>query len=141
MVESAAAADSRIQYLGYLPFEETLKLYAQASVLVCMRITKKINTKYFFPSKVMEYLASGVPVICTALGGTETEYENLLYVLPDETAHALAATLRRVAQTNPEERLDKANKTAAYIATMKNWDAQGKRVADYIHEYVLTARP
>jgi len=136
-VENAAAHDCRIQYLGYLQFKDVLDLYTHASVLVCMRMTKKLNTKYFFPSKVMEYLASGVLVVSTCTGHLEEEYKGLLYLLRDETAEGLADLLRQIAQSDPEERRERARKAADFMAHCKTWDAQGRRVANYIRKQVL----
>lgn len=136
-VENAAAQDSRIRYLGYLKFGDVLNLYSQASVLISMFITKKLNTKYFFPSKVMEYLASGVPVVSTCLGNLEEEYEGLLYLLRDETAEGLADLLRQIAQSDPRERCKRALKAADFMTHCKTWEAQGRRVAEYIRKQVI----
>jgi glycosyltransferase involved in cell wall biosynthesis len=131
-VEDAAARDSRIQYLGYLQFEEVLELYKKASVLICMRMTKKLNTKYFFPSKIMEYLASGVPVVSTCTNHIEEEFKGLLYFLKDETPEGLASLIPQIANSDPKERRELARKARAFMAAKKTWDAQGRRLADFI---------
>lgn len=138
-VEEAAARDIRIQYRGYLKFQEVLDLYREASVLVCMRITRRLNTKYFFPSKTMESLASGVPVVSTCTGNLEKEYAGLLYLLHDETAEGLADLLRQIAQSDPEERSIMARKAVDFVTRCKTWNVQGMRVADYIRMQVLAS--
>lgn len=138
-VEDAARLDHRIQYLGYVGFNDLLAFYQQASVLVCMRITKRLNTKYFFPSKTMEYLSSMVPVVSTCTGNLAEEYSGLLYLLYDETPEGLAALLRSVAQKPFQERAAMARNAAAFMARHKIWDEQARRVADYLRDSVLVS--
>ncbi len=52
-----------------------------ADVLIDMRLTEALNTKYSFPSKLMEYLASGTPVITTCTGHVEEEFADIAYLL------------------------------------------------------------
>ena len=78
-----------------------LDLYRSADVLINVRLTQTLNTKYFFPSKLMECLASGVPVISTCPGHVAEEFGRLAYLLREETPEALAAAIRRVAATRP----------------------------------------
>lgn len=58
-----ATKDRRIQYLGSIPHDEILQLQRTASLLVNPRTPEGIYTKYSFPSKTMEYLASGTPTL------------------------------------------------------------------------------
>jgi glycosyltransferase involved in cell wall biosynthesis len=139
LVEQSSAKDHRIRYCGYLSFAGVLKLYEEASVLVCMRMTRKLRTSYLFPSKVMEYLASGVPVISTCTSHLEEEYKDYVYLLHNEDAESLASLLRRLANTDPDERLEKARKAKLFMSNYKSWDAQGRRAAEYILKEVLSA--
>ena len=102
-----------------------------------MRLTEALNTKYFFPSKVMEYLTSGVPLISTCTGHMEEEYGDFCYLLRDETPQGLADTIRYVASLDPEERIGRGRKARAYMAKNKTWDAQGNKLFKYICETVL----
>ena len=102
-VRAAAACDSRIEFLGMIPFERVLEIYNSASVLINMRITKNVNTEYFFPSKMMEYLASGAPVISTCTGHVEQEFGGFTYLLKEETPQALAELIKKIAALDPAE--------------------------------------
>ena len=107
MVRDAAASDSRIEFLGFLRFEEVLAYYNSSHLLVSMRPTKGVEAKnYVFPSKMMEYLSTGVPVIATCTGHTEAEFSEMTYLLRDETPEGLAALIRHVAGLLPEARGD-----------------------------------
>jgi glycosyltransferase involved in cell wall biosynthesis len=136
-VRQAAANDSRIAYLGLISFSEVLQLYKHSDVLINMRITENLDTRYFFPGKMMEYLASGTPVITTCTGHTEEEFGDLVYLLRDETPEGLAEIIRHVASLDPEVREKLGQKAREYMVLHKTWDAQAKKVAHFICETVL----
>jgi glycosyltransferase involved in cell wall biosynthesis len=138
MVEEAARRDSRIEYLGMLDAEGVAGLYRTADVLLNIRLTKGMDTRYLFPSKLIEYLASGVPTITTSVGHVEDEFSRLVYVLRDETAEGLASILSSVAARSSDERTRLASEARTYVATNKSWDAQAAKVDEYLRKVVLS---
>ena len=136
-VRDAAANDPRIAHLGMISFSEVLQLYARSDVLINMRLTKDLNTKYFFPSKMMEYLASGIPVISTCTGHVREEFGDFCYLLEEETPEALAELICAVARQSREERRKIGLKAQSYMLTHKTWQGQTERLAQYIREVVL----
>lgn len=133
-VKEAAAKDDRITFHGFLAFDELLALYASADVLVNMRLTQRISTRYFFPSKTMEYLASGVPVITTCPGNMATEYGEIAYLLHNETPHALAHLIITVAALPEEQRRERGRVAQCYMAENKTWDAHAERIKRFLEE-------
>jgi glycosyltransferase involved in cell wall biosynthesis len=140
-VREAAAKDSRIEYLGFISFSEVLQLYENSEVLINMRITEGMDTKYFFPGKMMEYLASGTPVITTCTGHAEEEFGDFVYLLRDETAQGLANLIEKVAGAEPEVRKQLGRTAREYMSRHKTWEAQTRKVAQYILNEVLRIDP
>jgi glycosyltransferase involved in cell wall biosynthesis len=132
-----AARDPRIRFLGFLPFEDVLELYWSADLLLNARITRAIDTRYFFPSKLMELLASGTPVLSTCTGHVESEYGHVLYLLRDETPEALAARIEEIRRIAPGERFELGRRAREFMLTEKTWRRQGARLADYMRREVL----
>ena len=99
-----------------------------------MRLTQSIKTKYFFPSKLMEFLASGTPVISTCPGHVREEFGEFLFPLVDETPQGLAAAIRHAATVAPETRRDLANKARTFMLANKTWQAQAARVAAFLED-------
>ena len=66
-LEMQAKKDSRIKLLGMLKPEDVLILQKKAHLLVNPRHSNEEFTKYSFPSKTMEYLASGTPTLMCRL--------------------------------------------------------------------------
>lgn len=136
LVEEAATRDPRIEYCGYLPFADVLRLYDTGDILINMRLTHRIDTSYFFPSKTMEYLASGIPVISTCTGHIAEEYSGFCYLLREETPEALAQMIEHVASLEPEARLLGGAKAKEHIRLHNSWEAQGKRIVEFIRTIV-----
>jgi glycosyltransferase involved in cell wall biosynthesis len=136
-IAQAAQADPRIEYCGYLDFEQILELYDTADVLVNMRLTQRLKTGYFFPSKTMEYLASGVPVITTCTGPSADEYAAIAFPLRDESAQALAQMIEHVASLSLEVRRQTGKAAQEYAQQRYTWERQGRRVADFVRSQVL----
>lgn len=138
-VRAAAATDHRICFLGVLPFAELLRVYMAADVLVSMRPTKTMQTEYFFPGKMMEYLASGTPLIATCTGHTEEEFGDICYLLKDESAQGLERMLSFVADIPPNVRMEKGLQARAYMKNNKTWDGQARRIVQFIRETAPTS--
>lgn len=139
-VEGAVTRDQRIEWLGSIPFASVLDLYAEADVLINMRLTKKIKSDFFFPSKMMEYLASGTPVITTCTGHAEEEYGSFVFLLRDESPSGLATVVREVASKSPDELRAYGARAREYMCANKSWRVQGRRIAEYIRWVANTSQ-
>ncbi len=78
-VLAKAKEDSRIEYLGQVLPEKAKEIIENASVLVNPRPNNEEYTKYSFPSKNIEYLQSGKPVVAYMLDGMPKRYEEFIY--------------------------------------------------------------
>jgi glycosyltransferase involved in cell wall biosynthesis len=137
-IRAIAAADPRVSYRGFLDFEQVLELYRSSDLLLNLRITKTLDTRYFFPSKLMELLASGVAVLSTCTGHVEEEYSDFLYLLRDETPQGLSEKIREIKALSPEERFGLGRRARAFMLDQKTWARQGERLVHYIRHGVLT---
>lgn len=77
-IKLLAQKDSRVKFFGFCTQEEVTQLRARASILVNPRTNEGEYTKYSFPSKTMEYMASGKPVVMYKLDGIPDEYDKYL---------------------------------------------------------------
>lgn len=127
-IEDMAKKDTRIRYFGQVPRAQSLALQRAATVLVNPRRPEGEFTKYSFPSKTMEYLASGKPVVMHALPGMPEEYLDHLIVPHTPDVDGLAAALQAVANTAPDELSRRGAAARAFILTRKSPEAQVSRV-------------
>jgi glycosyltransferase involved in cell wall biosynthesis len=134
LVRDAAAKDARIVYAGFLSLDEIYSLYRSADILVNARITQELNTRFFFPSKLLEFMATGIPVISTCSGRIEPDFGHALFLLKDETPQALASLIERVSALPRDVRADVGKAARDCIVATRTWTVQGQRIADYLHK-------
>lgn len=130
-VKEAAAKDPRITYWGFRPNGEVLLKEFESTVLVNPRPSRKF-TAYSFPSKLMEYMWVGRPVISAALPGIPAEYHEHIFVWHDETPEGLAKLLVSVCSNSTEELQLKGQRAREFVLTKKSYLTQGRRLYDFL---------
>jgi len=139
-VRAAAGQDSRIEFRGYVPFRDVLSLYGTADIVLNMRLTNALNTRYFFPSKLTEALACGAPVVTTCTGHVLEELVDLAFLLKDETAAGLASLIHHVESLGPDVREATGRRARAYMLEEKTWDRQGARLVEFLRSRIVKGK-
>lgn len=130
-IESLVQKDNRVKFYGFCTQSEVAELRNQADILVNPRPNEGEYVKYSFPSKTMEYMASGKPVVMYKLDGIPDEYDSYLnYVNPfGDKSTQLAATLQEVIYKY-DDALKKAEEARAFVIKNKNAVSQAKKILD-----------
>ncbi len=131
-IKVAAVEDSRIRFLGKLPRDQVLEWQSKATVLVNPRQNSEEFTKYSFPSKTMEYLSSGVPLVAYKLDGIPDEYDPYIYYVKDNSIECLADTLKSVCEMSDSDRAAIGQTGREFVLKKKNSKAQTKKIVDLI---------
>ena len=106
----------------------------KATLLVNPRFTTEKLTRYSFPSKNMEYMASGTPLLTTNLPGMPNEYHNYVFLFREETVDGYADAIRRVLTYSDWELQDFGRKASQFVLQNKNNVQQGLRVLNFIND-------
>jgi glycosyltransferase involved in cell wall biosynthesis len=133
-VEEAAAADPRIRYWGFVPYGEAMRLYRQATIFVNPHASTVRSARYQFPSKILEYLAVGRPVISSVTPEIESEYGDIVILVQEESAEALAEAMQRAAAMPEVELAALGRKGRDFVLREKTWERQSARIAQFIRE-------
>ena len=131
-VEKAAASDSRIIYKGQLPHNEALELQSMATLLVNPRMPVEEFTKYSFPSKTMEYLASGTPVLMYQLPTLPEEYFPYCYFIPNTDVFSLSKSIHDICLKPTEELTEMGQNARKFILKNKTAKQQVKRIINLL---------
>jgi glycosyltransferase involved in cell wall biosynthesis len=123
-------ADSRILYLGSLKRENLLILQKSSYILINPRNSNFSFTRYSFPSKILEYMSSGRPVMSYALSGIPNEYFNYLYEISNEN-DGLYKSLISILSKPEEELFNRGQKTQEFVLKEKSNIVQTKRIMDF----------
>lgn len=103
-------------------------------MLINIRDSKEEYTKYSFPSKTIEYMASGTPLLTTELLGIPTEYYDYVYTLDDETEKGLSDKLKEILSISDNDLAIQGKKAMDFILNEKNSKIQGKKIAEFLNK-------
>lgn len=132
-IRSCAKQDLRIHFYGYVEKAESLRLQKLATVLVNPRTNEGEYTKYSFPSKTIEYMSSGIPVVMYKLDGIPPDYDPYLYYVGEDTsAQALCTRLKEVCELPDQVRLKFGEAARDFVRQEKGCLVQAKKILDMI---------
>lgn len=131
-VKQESEKDKRIEYGGVLPHSEIVRLQAQATCLINPRKPNGDITKYSFPSKTMEYMASATPMIGYRLEGMPQEYYQHMYTPRDLSVEALCETIERVLTLPKKEMEAFGEKARRFILENKTAGQQVAKIIEFI---------
>ena len=138
---NASKRDNRIIFKGLVTREKVLELQKTANVLINPRPNKEEYTKYSFPSKIMEYLSSGVPVISYKLDGIPDEYYDYMYTIEDlENKDSLYDTINKVMSKPNQELVDFGEKAKCFALNYKNNRIQVGKILEMINDQKVGMR-
>lgn len=123
-VENAASKDNRIKYLGQISNMEAQILQRRATILINPRKNDMEFTKFSFPSKTMEYLASGTPTIMYKLDGIPQEYYPHFFRPSSNEPEAMKDAILKVANLSVDERQKFGNNAKEFVLKFKNPEVQ-----------------
>jgi glycosyltransferase involved in cell wall biosynthesis len=125
--------DRRVKYFGQLSHKEILNLQQNASVLVNPRTSVGEYTKYSFPIKTLEYLASGKPCIMHHLPGIPKDYLEHIFIPEFETPFSLSQKILEVCEMDEQFLHEHCAKSKEFIVSRKNPRNQILKLASIIN--------
>lgn len=131
-LKEIARDDQRVIYGGMLLNSEIVDKEMEATLLVNPRPTQEAFVRYSFPSKTMEYMASGTPVLTTVLPGMPKEYYPYVYFIQDETPEGIAQALTNVMTCSDEELFHKGMEGRNFVLSQKNNVVQSEKIINML---------
>lgn len=125
LVQEAADRDLRIDFKGYVSDIEYINLLNQAEILINPRNMKMPENQNNFPSKVLEYLATGRMTISSKFPGWERFTDNFIFY--DNSVDELARQMKDAMVTcseNSDQRFAANRKRAEDF----DWKKQTERI-------------
>lgn len=123
---------SNVKYYGVQPNSVIIEKQLQATLLLNPRLTDAEYVKYSFPSKTLEYMASGTPLCTTRLPGMPEEYYPFVYFFDDETEDGMLSTLREVLSKDIQTYHMFGEKAKDFVMSQKTNVKQAKKLIDFI---------
>jgi glycosyltransferase involved in cell wall biosynthesis len=105
--------------------------------MVNPRPNSVVDSQHNFPSKLLEYLSYGKPVISTCTPGIAPEYSHVIDIPEDETPAGLAGVIQRVLQWSEVQRRERAVAIREFLKTRKTWIVQARRLTEWLEDQML----
>ena len=128
----ASQLDKRIIFKGLMNREEVLQLQKSSTILINPRPNNEEYTKFSFPSKILEYMSSGRPVISYELDGIPSEYYDYIYPV-SKLDDGLFITLKEVLAKSDDELAEKGLRAKEFVCNEKSNAKQAEKILDLIH--------
>lgn len=122
----------KIKFFGMIPNDVLIKKEIEATLLINPRFTENEYTKYSFPSKNIEYMSTGTPVLTTNLPGMPTDYKDYVFLFEDESVNGFTKKLNEILQMSSEKLHKKGLIAKKFVLKEKNNIVQGKKIKDWI---------
>ena len=129
-IRKMASDYPNIKIMGARANEEVVAEQRKASILVNPR-KNQVFTRYSFPSKILEYMASGTPMLAYKLEGVPDEYDKYYYHI-DESQDGFVDALKSVMQLTEEERQQKGKEAQEFVIKCKNPKVQCKKIVELL---------
>ena len=133
-IEKVAKKEKQIQYHGIQPNDEVLVYQSNSDLLINPRPSEEEFTKYSFPSKNMEYMTSGTPLLTTKLVGMPEEYYEYVYLFDDESVEGMSKKIDEVLSLSEETRKKTGLKAREFILKEKNNVIQTRKMIDLMKD-------
>lgn len=136
-LNEALENDRRITFHGCVDEQTLQQLSRQAWVMINPRPNSVIDSRHNFPSKVLEYLSYGKPVISTWTPGIAPALRSVLIVPDVETPAGLAHAIDSVLQWTESQCRERSLMIRRFLETEKTWRIQADRLNVWIRQQVL----
>jgi glycosyltransferase involved in cell wall biosynthesis len=126
------ASDPRIEFLGLVPEVRLRELSFTADVFANPRPSHIPGNESNFPSKILEYLTYGKPIISTITPGISPEYRDVLIPVTQETDVGLSEAISHAVDLSPGEREAIHANSVALIEGSKTRESQAGRLIEWM---------
>lgn len=124
----AAKLYSNIFFFGVVPNDRIVAAERRATLLVNPRPTSEIFTHYSFPSKNMEYMTSGTPILTTKLLGMPKEYLEYVYILEDESEIGIVNRISELMELSKGQIHERGLNGKDFVIQFKSNTKQAERI-------------
>ncbi len=125
-----------IRYFGSVSHKDVLDYECKATLLINPRDPNEPFTQYSFPSKTIEYMLSGTPLLTSRLKGIPEEYFKYAFTIDSNDPDDLADGIYHAFSYSDKELKEMGAAAQRFIAENKNAFTQSARVLTFLQETV-----
>ena len=121
-----------VEFRGAVSHEVVLELEKAATLLVDPRPVDTEISKMSFPSKIIEYMASGTPVLVSNIPSFGPEYLQYQYRIDEVSIDGIECALKRVFSHTDNELVTIGTNARIFVLNNKTIQKQCKRIIELI---------
>ena len=129
-IQALAEVDDRVKYFGRVSESELQEKLQCADLLISLRDPDGSSKNYSFPSKLINFMATGVPVISNRFHGLDDSYFEYLYIVENFDASSVAKKLLSILEIGKDMKLGDAARQ--FVRRENSWD----QIADQLIEFM-----
>jgi glycosyltransferase involved in cell wall biosynthesis len=133
-IKKKASIDIRIEYKGVIPNEELIQILTKATLFVNPRPSHEKFTKFSFPSKNLECMSLGTPLMTTRLPGIPEDHYPYVYFIEEETVIGIYNTLKTILIKSDKELHQFGDRCKDFCIREKNNIFQAKKIIKMINQ-------
>lgn len=126
---------TNVEYHGSISHDAMMKIQEEAYLLVNPRPVEHPIAQVTFPSKLLEYMLSGTPVLTTKLNGLSEEYLDKMFFFENDTSNVPRSMAKRIDEIIGlplEDLQDKGVRARRFLLEEKNWSKQGEKIYQFM---------
>lgn len=135
-IQQMSLLDNRIKYFGSVENKVIVEKIPKCTLLVNPRPSDLVLSRYSFPSKNMEYMLSGTPLLTTRLPSIPKDHYGHVFFIEDESEDGFKMALANIFNLSLDELYIKGVKAQQFVLNNKSNHIQGKRIVDFINENI-----
>lgn len=135
-IEECAKQDSRIKFFGRVDRKTLLVALKKAHLLVVNKPTADDYSNYSFSSKILEYMASGTPLLTTKVGGMPEEYYDYFYFFDEESTEGIKSSLEKIVNFSDKQLRDKGISARAFAVKNKSYQYMTSTIVSFLGDSI-----
>lgn len=131
-IKLIAAKNRKIKFFGKVDRDTVLEHERRATLLINLRDTKEDFTKYSFPSKTIEYMCSGTPLLTSKLAGIPDEYFEYAYTVESLEKAVIESEIVKILSQAQSELCEFGERASQFVKSRKNYSIQGAKIVELL---------
>ncbi|MEM0519057.1 glycosyltransferase [Aequorivita flava] len=131
-VKEIAKKNEKIFFHGMVDNDLLFDYMQGADLLINARKTDNLANDFGFPSKLIEYMLSGNPVLTTHFKSLPYEYLDFLHIIETEDALGIKLGIEKVFNTDPNILNSMSTKGVDFIKENNNWNCITSEILEFI---------
>lgn len=132
-IRQLAAKDARIIYGGFVDAATLMPELCAADILINPRPTSELFSAQSFPSKLIEYLSTGRPVLTTRIASIPTDLKEHFFYIDNESAEGIQMAICALMEFSASDRAKKGKVARQFVQLNYSEAAIGRKIADFVN--------